>query len=226
MYICAQYKSKINKQTNKQNQKIMKGIIISLVALVVLAGTLFLTYVGKNDHEIELRQLAFAQNDVCINFYDNMTKTILQVAQVPKQFQKQAEENFKNIYPDLISGRYKDSDGSLQPVMMKWITESNPQFDLNAFTKLYEKIQVVVEAKRNEFTTQQNKLRDIERQHTIFCSTFFNKNLFGMGDRIIPRCKDGVDVTAGNNECIRYINSKNTSDAYQTGEENDIDLFK
>tara|TARA_R110000772_G_scaffold20466_2_gene56695 strand:- start:19037 stop:19657 length:621 start_codon:yes stop_codon:yes gene_type:complete len=204
----------------------MKGLIISLVSLVVLGGMLFLTYISKNDFEVELGETLFAQNDICINHFDNMSKIIIQTAQVPQQFQKTAVEGFKDIYQDLVTGRYQDKDGSLQPVMMKWVTESNPEFDLNAFTELYARIQVVVEAQRNEFTTQQDKLRAIHAAHNKFCKTFWNKNLFRMGGRLIDKCEGDVDFTEVSEDCIRYINSSNTKKIYETGNEDDIDLFK
>lgn len=203
----------------------MKGLIITLVALVTLGGLILFTYIGKNDHEVKLRETLFAQNDVAINHQDNMVKVIIQTAQVPQEFQKRAEESFKNIYTDLISGRYQDGDGSLQPVMMKWVTESNPTFDLNAFTELYSRIQVVVEAQRNQFTKQQDKLRAIHAEHNKFCSTFWNKTLFRMGDRIVPKCEGDVAFTDVSSVCIRYINSSNTKATYQSGNEDDIDLF-
>lgn len=203
----------------------MKGFIIGLITLVALGAIVLFTYISKNDQEVKLREDLFAQNDVVVNHFDNMTKVIIQTAQVPKEFQSQARESFKEIYPDLMTGRYRDSDGSLQKPLMNWISESNPQFDLNAFTSLYEKIQVVVEAQRNEFTTQQDKLRAFHAAHNKFCRTFWNKNVFRFGKREVPKCEGNVDFTEVSKNCIRYINSTNTKKILETGNEDDIDLF-
>ena len=201
----------------------MKGFIISLVALVVLGGMLFFTYVSKNDHEVTLREGIVAQDRVCRNHFDNMFKVIAQTAQVPQEFMEQSKKAFKEIYQPLIEGRYQDKEGGQQSVMMKWVTESNPQFDMASAVILYSKLQVVVEAQRNEYTTQQDKTIDLLRSHKTFCSTFWNKNLFGMGGREILVC---VGESRPNDPfCVRLIDSQVTANVYKTGEDNNIDLF-
>tara|TARA_R110000772_G_scaffold95789_3_gene194168 strand:- start:14670 stop:15281 length:612 start_codon:yes stop_codon:yes gene_type:complete len=202
----------------------MKGFIIGLIVLLGLGAIVFFTYVSKNDHEVTLREGIVAQDRVCRNHFDNMFKVIAQTAQVPSEFMEQSKEAFKEIYQPLIEGRYQDKEGGQQSVMMKWVTESNPQFDMASAVILYSKLQVVVEAQRNEYTTQQDKTIDLLRSHKTFCSTFFNKNLFGMGSREILVCEG--ESKPNDPFCVRLIDSQVTANVYKTGEDNDIDLFK
>ena len=199
----------------------MKTLIISFVSLFTLLILYFFTWLSKNDYEIEQRENIKAKQEVCAANFDKMFKTIAQVAKVPTEFMEQSKEAFKEIYEPLISGRYQNSDGDQQQVLMKWVQESNPQFDMASAAKMYEKIQTVVEVQRNEFFNHQQALIDIHRQHTTFCSTFMNANLFFMKERIIPMC--GEDDTKG--LCVQIIKSAVTDEVYRTGQENDIELF-
>ena len=201
----------------------MKAVLALVSVLVVLGGILFFTWIGKNDQEVRMRESVIAQNEVGEANFDKMFKVISQTAQVPKEFMNQSKEAFKEIYQPLIEGRYQDKQGNQQEVLMKWVQESNPQFDMASAAPLYAKIQTVVEVQRNEFFTQQKKLIDMHRQHTVFCSTFLNKNLFFMGDRLIPMC-EGVKED-GDPFCVQIIKSINTDNVYKTGQENDIELF-
>jgi len=199
----------------------MKSFIAVLSVLVVFGAIYFFSWVGKNDYEIELRNQIEAQDEVCQANFDKMFKVIAQTAQVPSEFMEQSKEAFKEIYQPLIEGRYQDKDGNQKKVLMNWVQESNPQFDMNAASKLYEKIQTVVEVNRNEFFNQQRKLIDFHREHTVFCQTFMNANLFFMSDREIPKCNGD----RGEEFCLQIIKSVNTDNVYKKGQENDINLF-
>jgi hypothetical protein len=201
----------------------MKTFIISTVTIAILGIMVFFSWIGKNDREIELREQLTAQDEVCQANFDKMFKVIAQTAQVPSEYMSQSKDAFKEIYRPLIEGRYQNKDGEQQQVLMKWVQESNPAFDMGSAAPLYAKIQTVVEAQRNEFFNQQKKLIDIHRQHTVFCSTFLNANLFFMKDRIIPKCVG--EREEGGEYCIQIIKSANTDNTYKTGQENDISLF-
>lgn len=201
----------------------MKGLIIGLVSMVAIAGLFFFTWVSKNDQEVKLRQTIVAQQETCEANFDKMFKVIAQTAQVPAEFMEQSKQAFKEIYQPLIEGRYQDKDGNQKQVLMNWVQESNPQFDMAASADLYKKIQTVVEVQRNEFFTQQKKLIDLHRQHTTMVSTFINKNLFMLGDRVIQTCEG--ETNPGDEFCVRIVKSFNTDQVYSTGQENDISLF-
>lgn len=200
----------------------MKGFIAGIIGLVLISAIYLFSYASKDSHEVELRNQVIAQNDVCRNHFGNMFNMISEVAQVPKEFMEQSKEAFKEIYQPLIEGRYRDSNGEQRDVLMNWVQESNPQFDMAASVTLYERLQVVVESQRNEFTRQQDLLIDMNRQHKVFCSTFWNRTLFNMGDRLIPDCDQSSSSTE---DCIRLIDAKKTEEVYRTGIDDGIDLF-
>ena len=202
----------------------MKKLLVILgVFSIVLVAAYALMWVNKNDKEVTLRETVISKQEATEANFDKTFKVISQTAQVPKEFMEQSKKAFKEIYQPLIEGRYQDQNGSQQQVLMKWVQESNPQFDMAAAAPLYAKIQTVIEAQRNEFFTMQVSLIDIHRQHKVFCSTFLNKNLFGLGERIIPMC----DGEKGETDpfCVQIIKSMNIDNVYKSGQENDIDLF-
>lgn len=187
----------------------MKTVLLITIAFFSLGVAGLITgYIAANDKEISLRNQVEAQNDVCRANFDKMFKTITQVSQVPERFIEQSKEAFKEIYPELMEGRYGNARGG---ALMSWVQESNPNFDMAASGKLYENIQRAVETNRQEFFIQQQKLIEFKRAHTTFISTFWNRNLYGLYGR-------------GEIEII-LIDSETTDEVYKNGQENDIDLF-
>lgn len=201
----------------------MKTFIWALAAVAILATFTFFSYVSKNDKEVTMREQIVTQQSVCGANFDKMFKTISGIAQVSTQYMTQSKEAFKEIYTPLIEGRYQDKNGNQEQVLMKWIQESNPQFDMAAAKDLYIKVQQAVETCRNEFFNEQKKLLAYHQAHSTFCKTFINANLFGMKSKSIPLCS-GV-VEEGDDFCVQIITSRNTKDAYRTGEENDISIY-
>lgn len=179
-----------------ENQKSKKGWIVGGIAVAVLAITIFFMYASASNKEVRLKNAGVAQEQLCKNNFDNMFKTIAQVAQVSEQY----KESFKEIYIPLIEGRYKDNN-----LLMKWVTESNPNFD----TKLYDKLVDVIESKRNGFELEQKKLVSIVQDHTNLLETM--PSSWFVGGR--PHLQ------------VTYITSGKTKEVYRTGEDNDIDLF-
>ena len=89
-------------------------ILSSVFVLIIAAGFIgFGMYVSYNNREVNLRNLAEAQRGNIENVYDKMWKILQQKAQVTDEY----KEAFREIYPQLIEGRYSQGDGSL----MKWI---------------------------------------------------------------------------------------------------------
>jgi hypothetical protein len=134
-----------------------------------------------------------------------MFKVIAQVSQVADKKMEVSKNAFKEIYPALIEGRYSKGDGTL----MKWITESNPQFDLKSATALYDKLAIAIEANRQEFFIEQEKLIDYNREHRTFLQKWPNYWFVSLSDTIH----------------IQVVTSAKTKDVFKTGEENDIEVF-
>lgn len=181
-------------------------VFIVIAFLVFIGGCSSITYVVESNKEIKLRNQVIGQQDNCKDFYDNMFKSIAQVAQVTEAKKDAAKESFKEIYPALMEGRYSNDKGG---ALMKWVTESNPQFDINAALSLYDELARVIEEKRNEFFMEQKKLISYQQQHKNLVQTF-------PGSFFLDR--DTIAIT--------LITSAKTKEVYATGEENDIDVFQ
>lgn len=171
-------------------------IVLGVIALIGIIG--FGMNVHYNNKEIELRELAEAQKKNIENIFDNMWKILSQKAQVSDQY----KDAFKEIYPKLIEGRYSSGDGSL----MKWIQESNPNFDVS----LYKDLMKSIEVERAHFTKEQTKVLDIIREHKVLC-------------RKIP----GTWFISDQSE-IEYtvISSTRSKQVMETGVDDEVDLFK
>ena len=111
-------------------------------------------------------------------------------------------ETFEKVYPEIISGRY-NQDGS---TAMKWIQESNPDFD----TSLYKDLMQAIEVQRSYFTQAQTRMLDIIRQRDTLLETipakFFISN------------KSKIDYT--------IISSTRTKTVTTTGIDDEVELFK
>ena len=169
---------------------------LSILGICLLIGIL---YISANNGEIKLRNKITAQQQVCEAFYDKLWKVISQKAQVAEQY----KDAFKEIYPALIEGRYGNEKGG---TLMKWITESNPTFDVS----LYKDLSASIEGERSGFFMEQEKLIDLDREHKTI-RQIFPASLF-IGSR--------SDVP------ITIITSEKTEEVFKSGQENDVDIFK
>lgn len=121
-------------------------IIIGIISFVCM----MFTYQNKEARYVNMFK---AENQKIEAVYDNMWKQIQQIAEVSDQY----KESFKDIYVQITSERYDKGDGTL----MRWITESNPEFD----SSLYEKLAATIEVERKRFLNAQTKIIDIVREH-------------------------------------------------------------
>lgn len=176
-----------------------KNIIISAITVVVIGLGVLLagTYFSVNNEEKQLRNLAEAQRGKIETQYDAMWKIIQQKAKVTDEY----KESFKDIFVGIIDGRYSQGDGSL----MKWIQESNPNFD----STMYKDLMATIDIKRTEFMNTQNRMLDIIREHKNLCMT-------------APKC-----WFVSNDTEIEYtiVSSTKSKATMQTGIEDDIELF-
>lgn len=179
----------------------MKSKIVSLsitVVIAVIGLTMLGLFFSVNNRDVSLRERAKEQKGNIENMRDAMWKILQQKASVTDQY----KDAFSKIYPELIAGRYSDKGGSL----MKWIQESNPNFDVS----LYKDLMVSIEIERKNFANEQKKMLDIIREHSTFIKSVPNKWFVS-------------DTTS-----IKYtvISSTTTKKIMESGVEDDIDLFK
>lgn len=177
--------------------KKLTGVIIGAVVLVLL-GTGFLMSVSYNNREVDLRNAAAAKQEANQARYDEVWKTIKQVAGVTDKY----SSDFKEIYNGIMAGRY-EADGKNNP-MFKWIQEQNPQLSPDLYTKLAN----TITAQRAGFTRDQQKLIDIKREHDNLRKKFPSKLFVHV---------DELEITV--------VTSAKTKQVFATGEENDVDLF-
>lgn len=169
----------------------------SLLVAIMIIIVVVMNFSTQNT-EIDLRTRTEAQNKKCEAYFDKMWKILKQKAQVTDQY----KNAFKEIYPKLIEGRYSQGDGSL----MKWIQESNPEFDASMYKDLMKSIEI----ERTGFFNEQSLLIDLQREHEAYLKKVPNRWFLSSDLKPVE---------------IKVITSASTKDAYRTGEENDVELF-
>ena len=185
----------------------MKGLIVGLLVIGTLGLAWVFGFLSVDKTEEDLRTRFTAQQQVSKNVFDNTYKKIAQIAKVPDRNLKQSRDAFKDIYINMMKERNSNKNGSL----MEWVQENHPQFDMTATTSLYSKLIDVIEASRDDFTREQNKLADFARAHQAHCKPLLNRTLFMMGER---------DTLVA-----QYVTSGKANEAFSTGEDNDIELY-
>lgn len=173
-----------------------KQFIIGGIIAVALIGIYFILKISISNTEIYKHNLVKAKEKEVANVYDDVWKTISQVAQVSEDYRT----SFDSIYSHIMSDRYSANDGSL----MKWIKESNPKFE----TTLYLDLANTIESKRGEFKNVQSVLIDVVRQYNDYVSVFPNSFFLN---------KEPLEV--------KLILSTRTNKAVETGVDDDVKLF-
>lgn len=184
-------------------KKVLAIFGIAAVVLTLIGVAMYFSY---SNSEIKLKNKQEAQETVCKANYDKMWKTISQVAQVPKEFMEQSKNAFKEIYPELMEGRYGNERGG---ALMSWVQESNPNFDMAAAKDLYENVQIAVEANRQEYFVEQEKLISIYEQHKNIIETAPGSWFIGG--------RDPGEIT--------IITSTITEKVYEEGKDDNVELF-
>lgn len=186
-----------NQNSNRSTSYPIAWIII--LATVLTFGIIGVSmYFSYNNEEVALRQQAEAKRGKIEGTFDTMWKIISQQAQVSNEY----KDAFKEIYPELIAGRYSQGDGSL----MKWIKEANPEFD----TSLYKTLMQTIEVQRLQFLKTQERMLDIIREHETLCQTYPSKWFINN--------KTPIEYTV--------ISSTKSKMTIETGIDDDVDLFK
>lgn len=178
----------------KNKSFIIIGGVIALFLLIYIPMS-----ISYSNYANRTEEAAIAKTQACKVDYDNMWKIIQQQAGVTEHY----EESFKEIYTELIDGRYSTDDG--KGALMSWIQEDNPTFD----SKLFDKLMNTIESQRTDFSTRQKELisigEDYNKNRVTFPASWF------IGDR--PR----MDVT--------IVTSTKTEKVYETGIDDDVNLF-
>jgi hypothetical protein len=177
---------------------IVLGILAVIFGFILTMGAMF--YFGVSNSEITLRNEIKAQQTNVKVVFDTTWKIIQQQAEVADQY----KEGFAKIYSDLMTGRYGDPKKE-RKVLLSFITESNPNFDV----KLYEKVSVSIEAQRINFANEQKKLIDLKREHDTLRQVFPSSLVVGSRPEIQ----------------LEIVTSTKTDNAFKTGKEDNTKLF-
>jgi hypothetical protein len=100
----------------------------------------------------------------------------------------------------------RNPDG--QAKLVKFVKEANPNFD----SSLFKQLMTSIEANRRDFEREQKTLIDIHAEHTRLFRRFPSSMYLGFLDR--------KELT------IQLVTSTRTDNAFQTGKDDDTDLFK
>ena len=128
-----------------------------LIGVVVL----FSQYVSAANYGNRTEVALLAKIDNNQNIYANGTQKIIEIAQVPAMY----VADVTKVTQAAISGRY-GADGS--KAVFQMLKEQNPQLD----SKMYLKIQQVIEAFRNEFQENQTEMLDMRRSYETALGNF------------------------------------------------------
>jgi hypothetical protein len=186
-----------------KNKALKIGIAaVGAVILIICLATFF----GITNTEMEKRKNTLSQYDVVQLYFDKSHKTIAQQAGIAERNFDKSKEAYEDIYVAMMEKRYQEGE----KMLMKWVQEDNPQFDLNATSALYQTLMNTVEAQREGFFMENKKLVSMNNDYEKYCEKRpFNSMVIGEYSKL-----DIVLVT-----------SSNTKKVFEKGEENDIDLF-
>lgn len=180
------------------SKNMVVGLVVGGLALfgfIVVIG-MFISY---GNHEVDLRTAFNAQQKANEVIFDKTWKVIQQKAGVSSEY----ADKFKEIYVQIMDARYDKGDGSL----MKWVQESNPQFDAG----IYKDLSLAIESNRAEFARVQEKLIDIKREHDNLRMKFPSSVLLAI---------KGVKELE-----MKLVTSSKTERAFATGKDDDVELF-
>ena len=176
--------------------KLIIGGVIVLIGVIV-----FFMYASTSNRHAEIHNQATAQQKANEVIYDEVWKVLQQKAGILEKY----AADFKSVYSSIFDERYQGENAGQSPAF-KWIVEQNPQFS----TEMYKDLSTAVEVYRGKFSRVQQKLIDIKREddnmHTKIPSSWF------VGG------KKDLD--------INIVTSSKTERVFDTGKEDDIQLFK
>ena len=180
--------------------KTITGLVVAGVAVIAIL-IVVLTGVGAVNREVELRNQAAAQEKANQAIYDEVWKVLQQKAGILEKF----ADDFKSIYGTIMDARYAGEKNGPGPTF-KWIQEHNPSFT----PEMYKDLSVAIEAYRGKFSRVQQKLIDVKREHDNLRMK-------------IPSCW----FVGGKSELkITVVTSSKTERTFETGKEDNIDLFQ
>lgn len=178
-----------------------KGLVIGGITVIIFI-VMGLNVMSLFNQETELRTEFEEKANERKAFYDNMYKSISQVSQVAVK----NDSSFRKNVQVIMEGR-KDSEG----IVMKWVTETNPNANYSEVSKLYQNLTRLIEAKRDSFFDQEKQMSSIVAVHT----------------KLLRRFPAGwILRTFFDVEFLVYnpISSSQTEEVFKTGKDDNVNL--
>ena len=169
--------------------------IVILLTLVVLYAGLSISYGNQYVRMVNL--LKAKQTDNTSEF-DNMWKKIQQTAQVSEK----ERDSLKDIFNSYAQAR---TGGDNNQLLMKWIHESIPQVTPD----LFKNLQNIITASRDSWTMRQKELIAMKMELDNLLETFPGSFLLSG--------KPTVE--------IKVITSSKTEKTFDSGKDDDVNLF-
>jgi len=186
-------------QMNDHGSASSIAILSTLGATVLIFIICVMIGVGYSNSEIEIRNQSEAQQKANEAVKDKTWKVVKQKAGILDKY----ATDFQKAFGGIMAERYQ-GEASGAP-MFKWIKEHNPEYS----TEMYKDLSDAVEANQTEFLNVQKRLIDIKREHMNLLKKFPSKLVVGNRDTLI----------------IVIVTSTTTKKVFETGIDDDVDLF-
>jgi hypothetical protein len=171
---------------------------IAIIALIIIGNV-----ISVHNQEVEVRNLFTQKMDERKAFYDKLYKVLAQKSQIALK----NDTSFRKNIEIVMAGR-KDAQG----VVMKWITESNPNAQYSEVSALFKDLSRAVEAQREGFFDEEKQIQDIVRTH----------------NNLLQKFPSGFILTTfmGAKPLVYApISSSRTDEVFKTGKDDNVDLF-
>lgn len=180
------------------------GKVLAIVGLgfVLIFGGCAASVFSFHQTEVDIRVVYENKVEANKTDFDNMWKTIQQVASVPEAH----KDGFREVMESYAEAR---SNGQGEASFLSIMQEAVPDF--TGSTELYAKIQTVVEAKREAWTIRQKELIALKTEH----------------DRLIRKLPGSLYAGIMGRDALelQIVTSGRTDKAFEMGRDENVDLF-
>jgi len=178
--------------------KTVLSVIGGIITMIIIVAIVIVTkVVGYGNQAVLLENQFTAQKQNNTVVYDKVWKVLQQKAGITSKY----AADFKGVYTALMDGRYKGKNPAFN-----WIKEQNPNFD----AAMYKDLSNSVESLRNEFAHNQKRLISIKQEHDNLRKLFPSSLVVGSRTELV----------------LDLVTSTKTKAVFESGEENNVELFK
>jgi hypothetical protein len=146
-------------------------VVIAVLAVILLVGLVSISgCVSTLNDEASGRYLVTTQQTVVKSYDDKMWKIIQQKAQISEQY----KEQFLQVYQPIMSERYSGKNP-----LFSFVAEHQPSFT----PALMQDLSRAVESLREDLTSQEVRLTDLNRAHNLPFDQFPTNVIYPMFGR-------------------------------------------